>query len=72
MALADINTSNASGVANLLDVVGYNYLEQFYERDHKAYPNPRDLRQRKQPARLEAWRAAAVNDTWAVSSSGRE
>ena len=39
MALADINASNATGVANMLDVVGYNYLEQFYERDHKAYPN---------------------------------
>jgi len=39
MALADINVSNMTGVANMLDVVGYNYFEQYYERDHKAYPH---------------------------------
>ena len=48
MALADINASNATGVANLLDVTGYNHLEQFYERDHQAHPN-RHLWQREQP-----------------------
>jgi hypothetical protein len=37
-ALADINASNAVGLASLLDVTGYNYLEQFYDRDHEAYP----------------------------------
>ena len=37
-ALADINASNATGLANLLDVVGYNYQEQYYDRDHAAYP----------------------------------
>jgi beta-galactosidase/beta-glucuronidase len=33
-ALADIQASNATGLANLLDVVGYNYLEQHYAEDH--------------------------------------
>ncbi|MEO8372964.1 MAG: glycoside hydrolase family 2 TIM barrel-domain containing protein, partial [Candidatus Solibacter sp.] len=61
MALADINASNASGVANMLDVVGYNYLEQFYERDHKAYPN-RVIYGSENSRSLEAWRATAVND----------
>jgi hypothetical protein len=28
MALADINASNAKGVANMLDVVGYNSSEK--------------------------------------------
>ncbi len=37
-ALADINASNAVGLASLLDVTGYNYLEQFYDRDHEAFP----------------------------------
>jgi hypothetical protein len=61
MALADINASNATGVANLLDVVGYNYLEQFYERDHKAYPN-RVIYGSENSRSLEAWRAVALND----------
>ncbi len=37
-ALADIQSSNATGLASLLDVVGYNYLEQNYARDHQTYP----------------------------------
>jgi len=61
MALADINASNASGVANMLDVVGYNYLEQFYERDHKAYPN-RVIYGSENSRSLDAWRSTAVSD----------
>ena len=61
MALADIDASNATGVANLLDVVGYNYLEQHYERDHKAYPN-RVIYGSENSRGLDAWRAVAVND----------
>ena len=38
MALADIGASNATGLADLLDVVGYNYQEQYYDRDHAKYP----------------------------------
>ncbi len=61
MALADIDASNATGVANLLDVVGYNYLEQHYERDHKAYPN-RVIYGSENSRSLDAWRPVAVND----------
>jgi beta-galactosidase/beta-glucuronidase len=61
MALADIDTSNATGVANMLDVVGYNYLEQFYDRDHKAYPN-RVIYGSENSRTLDAWRAVAASD----------
>jgi beta-galactosidase len=37
-ALATIEMSNAVGLAQMLDVVGYNYQEQFYEADHKKFP----------------------------------
>ena len=60
MALADINASNATGVVNLLDVVGYNYLEQFYDRDHKAYP-ARVIYGSENSRSLDAWRSAATN-----------
>jgi hypothetical protein len=61
MALAEINTSNATGVANMLDVVGYNYLEQHYERDHKAYP-ARIIYGSENSRGLEQWRQVATND----------
>lgn len=38
-ALASIAMSNAVGLAQLLDAVGYNYQEQHYEADRKTYPN---------------------------------
>jgi beta-galactosidase len=37
-ALADISVSNRMGLAELLDVVGYNYQEKFYAEDHARYP----------------------------------
>ena len=37
-ALANIRMSNAVGMAQLLDVVGYNYQENLYAADHKTYP----------------------------------
>jgi beta-galactosidase/beta-glucuronidase len=61
MALADINTSNATGIANMLDVVGYNYLEQWYERDHKAYP-ARVIYGSENGRGLAQWRPVAMND----------
>jgi hypothetical protein len=61
MALADINASNATGVANMLDVVGYNYLEQFYDRDHKAYPN-RVIYGSENSRSLDAWRPVALKE----------
>ncbi len=61
MALADIDASNATGVASMLDVTGYNYLEQHYARDHKAYPT-RVIYGSENSRNLEAWRSVAVND----------
>jgi beta-galactosidase len=61
MALADINASNATGVAEMLDVVGYNYLEQYYERDHKAYPQ-RVIYGSENGRGLDQWRVVAIND----------
>jgi beta-galactosidase len=37
-ALANIETSNRTGLADVLDVVGYNYQEKFYAQDHARYP----------------------------------
>jgi beta-galactosidase len=37
-ALANITVSNRYGLADMLDVVGYNYLEKYYTPDHAAYP----------------------------------
>jgi len=61
MALAEINTSNATGVADMLDVVGYNYQEQHYERDHKAFPN-RVIYGSENSRGLDQWRSVALND----------
>ena len=60
-ALADINASNAAGLAELLDVAGYIYLEQFYERDHAAWPG-RVILGSENSRSLAAWRPVAVND----------
>lgn len=38
-ALDNIENANKNGVAQLLDVVGYNYQEQHYESDHQTFPN---------------------------------
>jgi len=38
-ALANLPMSNAVGLAQLLDVVGYNYQEKYYAADHEAYPD---------------------------------
>ncbi|MBS1857406.1 MAG: DUF4982 domain-containing protein [Acidobacteria bacterium] len=59
-ALADINASNATGLASLLDVTGYNYLEQFYERDHAAYPD-RIILGSENSTSPAAWRPVAAN-----------
>ncbi len=37
-ALATISVSNPTGLAQVLDVVGYNYQESHYEEDHAKYP----------------------------------
>jgi hypothetical protein len=38
-ALANIPASNATGLADLLDVVGYNYQIEDYAKDFERYPN---------------------------------
>jgi beta-galactosidase len=38
MAVNEIPRANKSGFTQLLDIVGYNYQEPNYEKDHKAYP----------------------------------
>jgi beta-galactosidase len=60
-ALADILASNATGLASLLDVAGYNYLEQHYAHDHATYPN-RVILGSENSDSLAAWRAVATND----------
>jgi hypothetical protein len=60
-ALADTLASNATGLADLLDVAGYNYLEQHYARDHQTYPN-RIILGSENSHSLAAWRAVAAND----------
>ena len=60
-ALADIQASNATGLANLLDVAGYNYLEEYYARDHEKYPG-RIILGSENYHSLGAWRAAASNE----------
>jgi beta-galactosidase len=59
-ALADIDASNATGLAGLLDITGYNYLEQFYERDHAAYPE-RIILGTENSTSPAAWRPVAAN-----------
>lgn len=59
-ALADIQASNATGLANLLDVTGYNYLEDHYAADHAAYPE-RILLGSENSHSPAAWRAVAAN-----------
>lgn len=38
-ACNEILNVNSSGMADLLDVVGYNYQEAYYKTDHEKYPN---------------------------------
>jgi beta-galactosidase len=60
-ALADTLASNATGLASLLDVTGYNYLEQYYAADHAMWPQ-RLLVGSENSHSLPAWRAVAQND----------
>jgi beta-galactosidase/beta-glucuronidase len=59
-ALADIQSSNATGLASLLDVAGYNYLEQNYARDHETYPQ-RIVLGSENSHSLAAWQTVAQN-----------
>jgi hypothetical protein len=60
-ALATITMSNAVGYPEILDIVGYNYQEQYYQQDHKAYPK-RILLGSENGMQYEAWKAVTDND----------
>jgi beta-galactosidase len=63
-ALADIGASNATGLASLLDVTGYNYQEANYARDHQFYPE-RIILGTENSRTATAWEAVARNN-WVV------
>jgi beta-galactosidase/beta-glucuronidase len=60
MALANMVSSDATGLAQMLDVVGYNYQEQDYAKDHQAFP-ARVIYGSENGRGLEPWRAVADN-----------
>jgi len=61
MALANVAMSDAVGLPELLDVVGYNYQEQRYEGDHTKHPN-RFIFGSENSHRYDAWLAVRDND----------
>ena len=60
-ALASITMSNAVGLPELLDIVGYNYQEQYYEADHQTYPE-RVIYGSENDDRYNLWTAVTDND----------
>jgi len=59
--LASALVSNEVGYADALDVVGYNYQEFRYARDHQAFPK-RILYGSETSKSLQAWQAVVEND----------
>jgi hypothetical protein len=60
-AVAFPELSNLTGYTDALDIVGYNYKEEFYEEDHRKYPG-RVLYGSENGAKYEAWLAVRDND----------
>ncbi len=60
-AIASAPMSNAAGFADILDVVGYNYQEQYYQSHHAEYPQ-RILYGSENSTSLTAWQAVEDND----------
>jgi len=60
-ALANTPVTNAVGVPELLDVVGYNYQEKFYQQDHQKYPN-RVIYGSENDDNPTAWKAVRDNE----------
>jgi hypothetical protein len=52
--LADVTISNRTGYADVLDIVGYNYLERHYQEDHPEYPE-RVIYGSENGQSLDAW-----------------
>jgi beta-galactosidase len=60
-ALATVAMSDAVGLPELLDAVGYNYQEQRYAADHAKYPK-RIIFGSETSHQFSAWRAVLDND----------
>ena len=60
-ALATLKMSNAVGLPELLDAVGYNYQEDRYAADHRRYPK-RIIYGSENSQQYDAWRAVVTND----------
>ena len=60
-ALAFPELSTQTGLAQTLDVVGYNYKEQFYEEHHAKFPN-QIIMGSENGHNLGAWHAVTDND----------
>lgn len=59
-ALANVPLSNVIGYAQILDVVGYNYQEQYYEEDHRRFPDRKIIGSENGDS-YEAWLAVKNN-----------
>jgi beta-galactosidase len=60
-ALATVAMSDAVGLGEMLDAVGYNYQEPRYQADHAKYPK-RIIFGSETSHQLSAWRAVVTND----------
>lgn len=60
-ALAGVVMSNETAYPEAVDIVGYNYTEDRYDRDHKTYPD-RIIYGSENRADLQAWRDVENRD----------
>ena len=60
-ALANTPMTNAVGVPEMLDVVGYNYQEKYYQQDHDTYPE-RIIYGSENGDSPDAWKAVRDNE----------
>ncbi len=65
MALSNVVASNATGLAQMLDVVGYNYQEDDYARDHREFPT-RVIYGSENALGFRQWQAVAENPSVAA------
>ena len=61
MALANVTSSDATGLAQMLDVVGYNYQESGYAKDHEMFPT-RIIYGSENGRNFDQWKAVRDND----------
>ncbi|WP_425400595.1 glycoside hydrolase family 2 TIM barrel-domain containing protein [Aeoliella sp.] len=61
MALSNVPASNDIGLANMLDVAGYNYQEQYYQQDHVDFPG-RVIYGSENGRSPRSWQAVVEND----------